>query len=146
MQDFKVEQDNYGQFDFVLSQDSKTFDSVDGFETAVQFQLFTDKRVSAEDVSNPLGRKGWMGDLESRSEAYQVGSLLHLKEQSRDTQADNNEIASYAKNALDYLVAIGATKEITARVVGKNIEGIITNPANDIARYASLWKGTIIDA
>lgn len=143
MQDLAVEQDNSSQFDFVIDEANKVIETVDGMDTAVNFQLFTDQRVSKEERANPLDRRGWIGDLETRGQNYSVGSLLHTKEQSRDTQADRNELAALAKDALNYFIALGASKEITARIVGNSVEGTIINDSNDISRYAKLWRGTV---
>jgi len=142
IQDFFMEQDNYGLFDMVVDPETADFKSVSGFETAVNFQLFLDQRVGREERANTQDRRGWIGDIMFRADGYQVGSLLHLQEQSRDIQVDNNETAAFAKNALEYLVIIGASKKITAEVVGSNIEGVITNSNNDTSRYSKLWRAT----
>ena len=75
-------------------------------------------------------------------QSYQIGSLIFLKNQARDTFLDNNETAAYAKDSLEYFITIGASKEVTARVIGKNIEGVITNDDNTISRYNKLWRAT----
>lgn len=142
MQDLALEQDNDGTFDYIIDPDTKDFKIVQGMETAFSVQLFTNQRVSKEEISNPLKREGWIGDMLTRDEGYQVGSLIFLKQQSRDTVLDNNETAEYAKDALNYFVAIGASKEVNASVLGKNIEGDIINDANNINRYSKLWRNT----
>ena len=145
IQDFAVEQDNSGLFDLVIDKDLKDFKSVSGMETAINTQLFINQRVSKEEAAIPANREGWIGDMQTRDEAYQIGSLIFLKNQSRNTFLDNNETAAYAKEALEYFTAIGASKEITSRVVGKNIEGTITNDDNSISRYNGLWRATVTD-
>lgn len=141
-QDFCLQQENSSLFDMTVDPDIKGYKTVDGMETAVNFQLFVNQRVTKEERANAQDREGWIGDMLTRGEGYQVGSLLHLKEQARDTPLDNNETASYAKNALEYFVEIGASKEISAGVNGKNIEGQIINEANEVSRYSKLWKST----
>lgn len=142
IQDFFMEQDNSSLFDMVVDPETCDFKAVQGFETAVDAQLFLDQRVSREERARALDRRGWIGDIMTRNDGYQIGSLLHLQEQSRDTLFDNNESAAYAKLALEYLVTIGASKEITSTIVGKNIEGIIINDANEVSRYSKLWRDT----
>ena len=141
-QDFAVEQSNDGTFDLVIDTINKVYATCEGMDTAVDFQLFIDQRVTKEDRANALDRQGWIGDLETRGEGYQVGSLLHLQQQSRDTQADNNESAEYAKTALQYFVSLGAAKEISSRIFGKNIEGQIIVDDNNVNRYSRLWRAT----
>jgi phage gp46-like protein len=142
-QDFYVEQDNYGLFDLTVDEDTHDFTSVAGMETAVSVQLFTDKRVSKQDISKPLERKGWVGDMLSRTEdSYQIGSLLHLKAQARNIKSENNETAAYAKNALNYFVDLGAAKKVTADIVGVNVEGEIQIDADKTLKYSKLWRNT----
>lgn len=143
MQDFKVEQDENGFFDLVIDSENKDFESVDGFETAIDFQLFIDKRVSKNEVSKARRRQGWMGDLLTKQEGYEVGSLIYLKNQSRNTQQDKNEIAAYAENAMEYFISIKAVKDANAIVVGDNIEGELKIDLDEVARFTRLWRNTI---
>ena len=142
MQDIKVEQLNDASFDVVIDNDNKIIDSVDGMETAFNFQLFVDRRSTADDISLGRRRQGWMGDLMTKQEGYEVGSLLYLKNQSRNTQADRNEVAAYAEDALSYFVSIGAAKEVTAGLNGDNIEGTIKISRDETERYTKLWSVT----
>jgi len=135
-QDFAVFQSNDGTFDLVINEETMTYEVCPGLDTAVDFQLFIDQRVTKEDRANALDRQGWIGDLETRGEGYQVGSLLHLRRE------DNNESAEFAKTALQYFVSIGAAKEISSRILGSNIEGQIIVDDNDVNRYSRLWKAT----
>lgn len=144
IQDFYLEQDNSGVFDMVVDEDTNDFQSVEGLETAINFQLFVDQRVSKEERSLARDRQGWVGDMQTRNEGYQVGSLLHLQQQSRDITSENNETAAYAKSALEYFVSLGASKEVSADVVGSNIEGTITTDANEVNRYSRLWRATSV--
>lgn len=142
MQDFKVEQLNDTSYDLVIDEDNKVFDSVDGMETAFSFQIDVDRRSTPDDISIGRRRQGWMGDLMTKNEGYEVGSLIYLKQQSRNTQSDKNEVAAYAEDALKYFVAIGAAKEVEASVNGNNIEGSIKVNRNETERYSRLWRLT----
>jgi len=142
IQDFKAEQLTDSTFDIVIDEDNKIYDFVEGFETAINFQLFVDKRTGKQDVNRPRDRQGWMADIITKQEGYEVGSLIYLKNQSRNTQIDKNELAGFAKNALEYLVKINAAKTITAQVNGDNIDGIIEIDNNNIQQYSSLWRNT----
>jgi len=141
-QDFKIEQGNDGLFDMTINSETKDFGTVEGMETAIDMQLFIDRRTTKQDNPDPSKRKGWIGDLETAPDGYLMGSLLHLKSQSRDTPDDKNEVAAYAKLALDYFVSIRAAKRITAVVIGQNIEGQIYVDDNRINQYNRLWRGT----
>jgi phage gp46-like protein len=143
LQDFMAEQQIDSTFDIVIDEDNKIYDFVEGFETAINFQLFVDKRTSKQDVNRPRDRQGWMGDILTKQEGYEVGSLVYLKNQSRNTQIDKNELAGFARNAVGYLVQIGAAKNVTAEVAGDNIEGTIEIDNNNIQQYSSLWRDTV---
>jgi phage gp46-like protein len=142
MQDFAVSQLNESTFDLVIDEENKVFDSVDGMETAFDFQLFVDRRSNADDITNARSRQGWMGDLITKQNGYEVGSLMYLKYQARNTQSDRNEMAAYAEDALKYFVAIDAAKEVRAEVNGDNIEGEIKISKDNVKRYSKLWSNT----
>lgn len=146
MQDFLVIQRNDSTFDLSIDEDNKVFDSVDGMETAIDFQLFVDRRSNADDISKARNRQGWMGDLITKQEGYEVGSLIYLKNQARDTYADKNEVAAYAEDALKYFVAIGAVQEVKASVNENNIEGYIKISKDNLEKYSKLWSSTNVDA
>lgn len=142
MQDFLVIQNNDSSFDIAIDEENKVFKSVDGMETAFSFQLFVDRRSNADDVSVARWRQGWMGDIITKQSGYEVGSLMYLKYQARNTQADKNEMAAYAEDALKYFVAIDAAKEVKASVNGDNIEGTIKISRDNVKRYSKLWRNT----
>ena len=142
IQDFKAVQNNQGQYDFEIDLSTGDFSHVEGFESAVSVQLDTDQRVSKEERSEAQRRQGWIGDVLTRDIGYQIGSKIHLKQQARDTVLDKNEIAAEAKNAIDYLVAIGAAKKTTAILLGNTLDGKIFIDANNVNRYSRLWKVT----
>ncbi len=142
IQDIKAVQSNLGQYDWEIDLDKADIASIEGFESAVSVQLDTDQRVSKDEKSEAERRQGWIGDVLTRDISYQIGSKLHLKQQARATVLDNNEVAAEAKNALDYLVAIGAAKETTATILGNTLDGKIIIDANNVNRYSRLWKVT----
>jgi phage gp46-like protein len=142
MQDFLVVQGNDSTFDISVDEDNMVFDSVGGMETAFDFQLFIDRRSNSDDISNARSRQGWMGDIITKGNGYEVGSLLYLKSQARDTQSDRNELAAYAVDALNYFKAIDAAQEVKANVNGDNIEGVIQISKDNVKRYSKLWRNT----
>lgn len=142
IQDFAIEQDEKGAFDLVIDKEKRDFKSVEGMETAIDFQLFVDKRADRNEVSTPRRRQGWIGDLLTVDQGYQAGSLIWLKNQARSTQNDNNLVAAYANDSLKYLVSIGAAKEIESIAVDKNISGKIKISDDELVRYNRLWRAT----
>lgn len=142
IQDIAFTQDNHGNFD-IITTDDNTLETVEGMETAFYFQLFTDVRVSKNDVSRPLDRGGWLGDLVTKKDGYQVGSMMFLKQQSRYTVNDVSELEAFANEALKYFVTIKAAQKISADIDGNTIEGSIKVAADETSRYSALWEDTI---
>ena len=140
IQDIKAVQSNIGQYDFEIDPDTRDIATVEGFESVVSVQLDTDQRANRDERSDAQNRQGWIGDI--YNEGYQIGSKLHLKQQSRDTVSDKNEIAAEAKNSLEYLVRVGAAKEITSAFLGNTIDGKIIIDSNNVSRYNRLWRNT----
>ena len=141
-QDFKMTQLNDTTFDFTIDEENQIYDTVEGFETAINFQTFVDKRTTKQDISRPRDRQGWLGDLLTKQEGYEVGSLVYLKRQCRNTQLDKNEIASFVENAGNYLVDIGAVKNVKGEVVGDSIDILVEVDNNNVERYTRLWRNT----
>lgn len=142
IQDFLIEQENDSVFDMVVDSDKKDFASVEGMETAFNLQLFIDRRITNQEAVDPSKRKGWIGDLETSGTGYLIGSLLHLKAQARATENDKNETGAYAKQALDYFVAIGSAKKVSVVLIGDILQGILYIDGNEINRYNRLWRET----
>lgn len=138
MQDFFVEQLNDSTFDIVV--ENGNFKKVDSFETAIYFQVFTNKRATKYQVSTPRNRGGWMGDLITKPD-YEVGSYVYIKEQSRNTQLDFNEIVEYAKLALKYFRNFGV-KNIDVTLFENTISFKLTVENDTTLKYNTLWRNT----
>ena len=138
--DFYLLQDNQADFDLVVDPAIKDFKSVSGFDTAYLFQLFIDKRSTKNECSNPRTRQGWIGDIQTKQNNYEVGSFVYLKNQSRNTQNDQNELVAYAKDGLRYFVQIGAAQKVNASILGNNINGEIIIDNNLSNKFKALWQ------
>lgn len=138
--DYKFVQDNQGYFDIVFDSTNKEFAGVTGFDTAILVQTFLDRRASKQQVQNPRARQGWIGDIITKQNNYEVGSFIYLKAQARNTQADINEIAGYAKDAMNYFIKNGSAKKINAVVTGNSITQTIVADGSPDNKYTSLWK------
>lgn len=141
IQDYYLIQDSDGLFDLVIDYNNACFKGVSGFDTAFLIQLFLDKRTSsAEGVSNPRDRGGWIGDIVTKQNNYEIGGKLYLKFQSRNTQNDLNEVVLYSKASMSYFVQKGYAKQVTASLNGNTIIGNIIISGNLTNSYAALWK------
>ena len=84
IQDFCMVQENNTMFDLTINEETRDFTHTEGMETAINVQLFLDQRVTAQERANAQDRRGWIGDIETRDDGFQIGSLIHLQEQSRE--------------------------------------------------------------
>jgi len=140
MQDIKFVQDNYSNFDLVI--ENKDLAKVDGFETALNYQIFVDKRATKNDVYNPRFRGGWIGDIITKQNGYESGSFCYLKNQMRDTQVDRNELLAYIKDALLYFQNNNYVDEIQSDLNGNDITAIIKVNNSEVVKYNKLWRDT----
>jgi phage gp46-like protein len=142
MQDYAVIQDNYGEFDIQPDSTTKLFKTVDGFETALSAQIFLNRRADKNEIANPILRGGWMGDLYWKNQGYEIGSLLHIKFQSRNTSNDNNQAISLVNDAMDYFIKLGALKKVQTQLINGTINISMITDNNILAKYNKLWKKT----
>lgn len=120
MQDFAIQQEENGTA-FDLTVNGQDFGSVDGLETTVALYLFTDARASASQEQQASKRRGWLGNI---FRLFDLGSLLWLLIQVRNTQEIRNKAKQYAINALEPLIADGLASEVNVDVVQINTKGI----------------------
>jgi hypothetical protein len=146
MQDFKVMQSNSrGAFDLVIDEENRRYASVEGFETAIDYQLFVNKRAGPDDVQIAENRQGWIGDLATKGSGYESGSLVWLKEQSRNTQVDKNELAEFVRDSMNYFIDIGAVNSVNLSVVSDSIVGTLSVAGGNNVNYSRLWRATNAD-
>jgi phage gp46-like protein len=111
-QDLLAKNTNAGCFDLVLGE--QDFETVDGLETTVAVLLFTDARAAPEEVSEPAKRRGWVGNI---LRSIDLGGMLWLWSQARNTQNIRNKIERWAINSLQPLIDDGIASEVVTTVV-----------------------------
>jgi phage gp46-like protein len=114
MQDLKIKQSSTGLFDLEIGEHDLS--GVGGLETTVATLLFTDARAASSDVGEASKRRGWVGNILPGGE---LGSLIWLSEQLRNTQTTENLLRVWAENALSPLVVGGIASEIAVKVEKK---------------------------
>lgn len=123
------------------------FQTVTGFETSLTMSLFTDKRVSASEQSNPLKRRGWIGDEIFSDTGFKHGSKLWLLDQARINYNTRNLAINYANDALQWFIDDGylknviTTATITSTNVTMNISGVLLDNSSTSFSY-ELWQNT----
>jgi len=116
--DLLIKQTSNGYLDLVVGEHD--FESVDGLETTVAMLLFTDARASNTEVQDPAKRRGWVGNIFRETD---LGSLIWLISQVRNTQEIRNKLKSYAENALQTLIDNGFASNIEVVVVKDGSRG-----------------------
>lgn len=89
------------------------------FDTSLLVSLFCERRASASEVANPIGRRGWIGN-ESFVQGFQIGSKIWLFEQSRLAQNTLNNITSAAQESLQWLIDGAYVDNVIAKAVLSN--------------------------
>lgn len=101
--DLAYAQDDEGIFDLILDG-TGDFETTDGLETAITCSLFSDARAYADDVADPMKRRGWIGDLVSDVPGDRHGSWLWLYEQARGTQEVILGVRNAARQSLEWMI------------------------------------------
>jgi len=120
----------------------------DGFDTAINLSLFTDKRASEDRISDPSKRRGWLGNVASPVEGRQLGSLLWLINQRKLIPETRNDAISYCTDALNWIVEDGFAKSVTTTgeiIPRLGIElkiTIVPNTGDELVYYRRLWELT----
>ncbi len=117
-QDLLVKQID-GFFDLVLGE--QDLETVDGLETAVAVLLFTDARAAPEEVNDPQLRRGWVGNILRSTE---LGGMLWLLVQAKNTQEIRNKINIWAESSLQPLIDEGSASQIIVSTVQDGVRGI----------------------
>lgn len=117
----------------------------DGLETAVIISLFTDKRVTDDEL--PAGeesKRGWWGDAFPEIDQDKIGSKLWLLQRSKRTTETLRKWEDYSKEALQWLIEDGVADsiEVTA-TYNENFqleaELSIKKPKGRTSRFQVLW-------
>lgn len=129
-QDLLLKQTDTGLFDLQVGE--QDFETVDGLETTVAVLLFTDARAAPSEVGDPKRRRGWVGNILRSTD---LGGMLWLVSQTKNTQEVRNKIKIWAENSLqpliddriasDVIVTVAQTdtREIELRIVINVREG-----------------------
>jgi phage gp46-like protein len=89
----------------------------DGIRTAVIISLFTDKRVSSEEVtSEDPDQRGWWGDMFPEVDQDQIGSRLWLLQRAKQTNETLSRAKEYAEESLQWMIEDGVAASVTVVV------------------------------
>lgn len=130
-------------FELDLTKGDLTKD--DGLETAVAISLFTDQRVSSDELpSGETSKRGWFGDLFPEVDQDKIGSKLWLLERSKRVTETLRKFEDYCREALQWLIEDGVSDSITVTAsydenFHLSCEIKISRPKNRESRFQLLW-------
>ncbi len=154
MTDIAVKFENFG---FDIAYDLGDFETDEGLETAVNISLWTDRRISKEELpEDELDKRGWWGDLFSDYSADFIGSRLWLLGRSKISEETRNQVEEYTAEALKWFIEDGIAESI--EVIAEidtlsreriSVEAKITRPrTRDVYfyRFQLLWDAQTLKA
>ena len=118
-QDLLIRQSETGGFDIGIGE--QDLETVEGLETTVAVLLFTDARAAPEEQNDPSRRRGWVGNILRQTE---LGGMLWLASQVRNTQGMRNRIVNWAENSLQPLIDDNIASEVVVSVVQTDSRGL----------------------
>lgn len=113
--DLAVEIDHEGVFDLVVDDESGDFALSDDLIPSVVVSLFTDRRAAADEVADPLKRRGWLGTTILTNGRDNWGSGIWLYEQSRLTDDRAEGARVEAEQALGWMVEENLARHVQVR-------------------------------
>ena len=116
-----------------------------GLETAVAISLFTDKRVTEEQLPDlETDRRGWWGDMFPEVDQDLIGSRLWTLDRSKTNNETLRRSEELCLESLKWMQEDGIADEITiqseyndSKVMNTTIE--ITRPDETEERFSVLW-------
>lgn len=105
-----------GIYDLVIDVGTADLAVTDGLESATFVSLFSDRRARADEVADPLKRRGWIGDLVSNVPDDRHGSGIWLYEQRRLTGEVVASLRLEAQASLDWMIQESLARTITSEI------------------------------
>ena len=121
-------------------------ETVEGFETAIIVSIFTNARADESEISDPLRRGGWWGNVLNPSE-YELGSRNWMLEREKMTNRVTRDFQRYTTRCLNWLLQqqiinalnVGVKPDIKTQQY--NI-GVLLSGRNGQQGYAYNWSKT----
>lgn len=109
--DIKMPQDSDGLWDINLDENGD-LEGDDSFNTTIECSITWYKRASADEITNPRDRRGWIGDTIADIPGFETGSKLWLFSQARNTDNTLNGTQRAVEEALIWMVEQDLIKNV----------------------------------
>ena len=116
----------------------------EALQTAVLISLFTDRRVSDEELpQGERSKRGWWGDMFPDVDQDFIGSKLWTLEREKTTEMTRLKAEQYAEEALAWILEDGIAEEVqVSAAYDENkrliISVLLSRPQGE-SRFSVLW-------
>jgi phage gp46-like protein len=130
-------------FDVEIKDNDLTSD--DGLETALAISLFTDKRVTDEELpSGHRSKRGWWGDMFPDVDQDQIGSRLWTLDPEKTTTETLRRSEDFARECTNWMIEDGLADAINVLSEYNINKHLILNvdvvkPDGITSRFAVVW-------
>jgi len=137
----------YEDFTFKLKVEKGDLVGDDGLETSVIISLFTDKRVSQENLpQGQTSRRGYWGDMFPDVEGDQIGSRLWTLDRSKILPQTLTAFENEARDCLQWMLDDNVAKTIEVSASTDEFDRLslsinITKPDDQKNLYGFIWDG-----
>ena len=114
--DVAVTRDSEGVYDATIDPVTRDLVMTQGLGSALLISLFSDRRARADEVAEPLKRRGWIGDVVADDPDDRHGSGIWLYEQRRVLPEVASGVRLEAEAALQWMVQDGLATSVSATV------------------------------
>lgn len=146
--DIKLIPIDEGLFDAVFESNDLSTD--EGLQTAVTISLFTDRRVSADELPDGQSdQRGWWGDALNENND-KIGSKLWILEREKITTEVFEDFKTYCEEALQWMIDDEIAESVVVTVERIDLYSIsvvieINRPQDERQRYRFnyLWNAHV---
>lgn len=146
MQDFAFIMNGDGLFVWDFDKTKGDVNVIIGFETACLVSLFTNQRLNESEISNPIARSGWVGNIRTAGEPRELGSKCWILENQKLTTYLLTKRKETATRAFDWMVKDQIVRNVTASIssLGQAVSDTIYLTGRDGVKYEYIytWKET----
>jgi len=146
MQDIAFIMNQNGLFVWDFDEKKGDLNVIDGFETACLATIFTNSRLDESQVSPPIGRSGWVGNIQNAVEPRELGGKAWSLENQKVTTYLLTQLKEAVSRAFDWMLKdkIARNINVSCSFVYDRIDVVVRITARDGAAYETIltWKNT----
>jgi phage gp46-like protein len=127
------------------------FELEQGMTTNLIVSLFADRRAEPYEVTVPMMRRGWWGNVNADEPGFEIGSKLWLLDQSRLTTNTILMAQQFAQQSLEWMVKDDLTASVAVEALPSNRAGhtgielnvtLVTKVNKTEYKWYTVWNAT----